>query len=65
MIKNTMGFIQYLQDTKAELNHVVWPSRKQTFIYTAIVIGVSVFIAIYLGLFDYVFTGMLDILIVK
>lgn len=60
-----MSFIQYLKDTKAEMNHVSWPTKKQTIIYTAIVIGVSVFVAIYLGVFDYVFTGLLDVLIVK
>ena len=51
-----MSFLQYLKDTRAEMRHVAWPTRMQTIIYTAIVIGVSLFIAAYLGFFDYVFT---------
>lgn len=51
-----MSFIQYLKDTRAELRHVAWPTRLQTVLYTAFVIGLSLFFAAYLGFFDYVFT---------
>ncbi len=51
-----MGFIQYIKDTRGELHHVAWPSRLQTIVYTILVIILSVFIALYLGLFDFVFT---------
>ena len=54
-----MGFGQYLQDTRAELRHVAWPTRMQTIVYTVMVILISIFIAAYLGLFDYVFTSTL------
>ncbi|KKW09374.1 MAG: Preprotein translocase, SecE subunit [Candidatus Kaiserbacteria bacterium GW2011_GWA2_49_19] len=54
-----MGFIQYLKDTRGELNHVAWPTRLQTIVYTIIVILLSIFIAMYLGLFDYIFTTSL------
>lgn len=52
-----MGFIQYLKDTRGELNHVAWPTRVQTIIYTILVISISIFIALYLGFFDYIFTS--------
>ena len=51
-----MSFLQYLKDTQGELRHVAWPTRLQTIVYTVIVIAVSLFIAAYLGFFDYVFT---------
>ena len=51
-----MSFLQYLKDTRGELRHVAWPTRIQTIIYTVIVIGISLFVAAYLGFFDYVFT---------
>ena len=51
-----MGFIQYLKDTRGELRYVAWPTRLQTIVYTVIVILLSFFIALYLGLFDYIFT---------
>jgi len=54
-----MSLIQYLKDTKAELKHVSWPSRKQTLIYTSLVIAISVFVAVYLGVFDFVFSSLL------
>ena len=60
-----MRFLQYVKDTKSEMSHVSWPTKKQTVIYTAIVIGISLFVAMYLGLFDYVFSGLLDVLILK
>ncbi len=51
-----MAFIQYLKDTRSELNHVAWPTRIQTVIYTVLVIALSIFVALYLGLFDFLFT---------
>jgi len=55
-----MGRItQYFRDTRAELRHVAWPTQTQTIVYTALVIGISVFVAAYLGFFDFVFTGAL------
>ena len=52
-----MSFIQYLKDTRGELRHVAWPTQSQTTIYTALVIAVSIFAALYLGLFDFLFTS--------
>lgn len=34
---------------------VVWPSRQKTLVYSFIVIIVSVAVAYYLGLFDFIF----------
>jgi len=50
------SFFQYLKDTRGELRHVAWPTQLQTIVYTVIVILLSFFIALYLGLFDYIFT---------
>lgn len=49
-------FTQYLKDTRAELRHVAWPTQAQTIVYTVLVALISVGIALYLGLFDYIFT---------
>ena len=54
-----MSFLQYLKDTRGELHHVAWPTRSQTIIFTALVIGLSLIVSFYLGLFDYLFTGAL------
>ncbi len=47
-------FINYLRDTRGELSHVSWPTRRQAIVFTTIVVAVSVAVAAYLGLFDYV-----------
>ena len=55
-----MGLGQYLKDTQAELRHVAWPTQTQTIVFTILVIGISVFISLYLGFFDFIFTGILQ-----
>lgn len=54
-----MSFSQYLKDTQGELHHVAWPSRTQTVVYTIFVAVISIATALYLGLFDYLFTTAL------
>ncbi len=56
-------FIQYVKDVRGEMTHVAWPTQKQTAIFTALVIAVSIVTALYLGAFDYVFTSVLDTVI--
>lgn len=51
------NIIQYLKDTRGELRHVAWPTQSQTIVYTVIIAGISIFVALYLGLFDYIFTS--------
>jgi preprotein translocase subunit SecE len=58
----TMKLTEYVQETKAEMAHVTWPSRKQTIGYSVMVILISVGIAAYLGLFDYIFSKLLTLL---
>ena len=58
-----MGLIKYLQETQAELKFVKWPTQKQTMVYTALVIIISILTAIYLGLFDSLFSSFINKLI--
>jgi len=51
--------IQYIKETKQELKHVSWPSRRQAVGYTIIVVILSFVTAFYLGFFDYVLTTAL------
>lgn len=44
---------QYIQDSRAELKKVVWPSKKETRNHTLMVIGISLAVAAFLGLVDY------------
>ncbi len=58
-----MAILDYLKETRAELKHVNWATRKQAVAYTSVVIGISVAIAAYLGLFDFIFTQIIKILL--
>ena len=51
--------IQYFKDTRSELNHVAWPTQKQTVVFTVLVAAISLFTAAYLGAFDEAFTTAL------
>ena len=42
------------------MRHVSWPTRQQTISYTAVVIGVSIATAVYLGLWDYLFAAIIQ-----
>jgi len=54
------SFIQYLKDTRGELQHVSWPTRRQAITYTVLVIVISFLTSLYLGLFDFLFTRLLE-----
>ena len=50
-----MRLINYIKDTRGELKHVSWPTRRQAIVFTALVIIISLFTAILLGFFDFIF----------
>lgn len=50
----------YIKEVRAEMKHVSWPTRAQAIMYTIVVIIVSVLTAFYLGVWDYVFTTIVQ-----
>lgn len=54
------SFINYLKAVRGELSHVSWPSTNQAVGYTALVIGISLFVAATLGVFDFIFTFLIE-----
>jgi preprotein translocase subunit SecE len=55
----------YIKDTKAELKHVSWPTRRQTVMFTILVIVISFGVSIFLGFFDGVFKKLLEALVIN
>ena len=55
--------LTYLRDTHGELKHVSWPTQRQTVLYTALVIAISIVTSLYLGLFDFLFQKGLGLLV--
>jgi preprotein translocase subunit SecE len=47
---------QYLRETRAELRKVHWPTREEAWNLTKIVLIVTVSMALFLGLLDYLFS---------
>lgn len=52
--------LEYIKDTKVELSHVSWPTRRQALAFTALVIGISLAFAVYLGLADFLFSRVVE-----
>lgn len=59
-----MRFIQYIKDTQAELKHVSWPTQSQAIGFTAVVIGISLITAAYLGALDEFFTYVVQVFLI-
>ena len=55
--------ISFLKDVKLELTRVSWPTRAETIKFTLVVLGMSLFLAGFLGGLDYVFTSILKLLL--
>lgn len=55
--------IFFLQEVKAEMEKVVWPSREQTIRYSILVIVVAVAVGLFLGGLDYILTKLTEVLI--
>ncbi|MFH1712819.1 MAG: preprotein translocase subunit SecE [Candidatus Jacksonbacteria bacterium] len=50
----------YLISSKEELKKVTWPSRDETIQKTVLVIAISLAVAVYLGMLDYLLTRLLE-----
>jgi len=57
--------INFLKEVKVELAKVSWPTRKQMILYTGIVIGLSLFFALVLGLFDMLYEFLINKFIIR
>lgn len=51
---------EFLKDVKVELKKVSWPSRQETVRLTGVVVLISVVLAAFLGLLDFVFITLLN-----
>jgi preprotein translocase subunit SecE len=56
-------FFTYLKNVRAELGHVVWPSRKTALSHTVLVVLLSALVALVIALLDYILTGAVGIFV--
>ncbi len=55
--------IKYLKETRAELKKVHWPSRQEATNLTLIVIAVTTVMALLLGLLDFLFAKLFELIL--
>ena len=53
----------YIKGSIEEMKKVTWPTKKETYNYTLLVIGISLAVAAFLGALDYVFNWGLELII--
>jgi len=67
-LQNTLGFLprkfsegkNFLAEVRAELKKVTWPSQKEVYATTIVVIGTTVFFGVYLWLLDLGFSQVVS-----
>ncbi len=55
--------INFLKETRSELEKVVWPTREQTIRYSILVIVVAVVVGLLLGGLDYILTKLTEVIL--
>ncbi len=55
--------VKYLRETRGELYKVTWPTREESQRLTLIVLGVTTGMALFLGLLDFGFSNLLNLLL--
>lgn len=57
------NIVTYFKECATEMKKVQWPSRRDTINHTLLVIGVSLGVALFIGVVDYALTYGLELLI--
>ncbi len=60
-----MSLSNYLKATAAEMKQVSWPTQKQAFVYTVLVIVISAVVSLFLGVFDFLFAEGVNLIVNK
>ena len=54
------AIIGFIKEAQSELLRVNWPSRKDVIRYTLLVVGISLFVALFLGTLDMAFGKLVE-----
>ena len=63
VVKEPNAIVRYYRETVGELRKVVWPTRQEALNLTGIVLAVIFVMALTLGLADYLFSKLFELLI--
>lgn len=56
---------KFIKEVREEMEKVVWPSREEALRLTAVVLGVAIFVSIYVAFLDRVFSNLVRELVTK
>ncbi|MDX1415268.1 MAG: preprotein translocase subunit SecE [Candidatus Promineifilaceae bacterium] len=59
----TNAVSRYIRETRGEIRKVTWPTRQESWRLTAIVLGVTVATAVFLWVFDTIFSSGIQLVI--
>jgi preprotein translocase subunit SecE len=62
-VRRELGAVRYLRETRAELKKVTWPTREEATNLTYIVLGVTLAFSVFLGLVDWIFTHVFQLIL--
>ncbi|MEA2701772.1 MAG: SecE/Sec61-gamma subunit of protein translocation complex [Candidatus Parcubacteria bacterium] len=57
------SFVTYLKNVRAELSHVVWPTKRQSLTHLALIILIAAITAVLIAILDHFFTKGVGFLI--
>jgi len=55
-----MRLFTFLKEVQLEMKRVNWPTRRQVVQNTLLVIAISIVVAIFLGILDFIFISILE-----
>ncbi len=55
----------FFSESRTEFRHVNWPTRQDAIRLTGLVIALSFALAAFLGTFDYIFAGLLKLMVAR
>jgi preprotein translocase subunit SecE len=53
----------YLRGSYEEMKKVTWPTKKEARNFTLLVVGISLSVAAFLGLMDFLFSKILEVIV--
>jgi len=56
---------KFIKEVREEMKNVVWPSREEALRLTAVVLGVAIFVSIYVAFLDRLFSSFVRTLVIR
>jgi preprotein translocase subunit SecE len=63
LLRNFKGIVKFLKEVKAELSKVSWSTRSEIIGSTVVVIVTTAFLAIFIGLWDFLLARFISLVI--